>query len=326
MTDFWEGKRVLVTGGSGFIGSHLVEELVKRGADVTVTTFHKRNDLPNLSRVIDKVKVFKGDLRDNEFALEATKDKDIVMNLAARVAGVDFNSKHSSVMFRDNISLFIPIIEAARINKVKRFLTVSSACVYPRYCKMPINEEDGFKESPDPANEGYGWAKRMEEYLSRKYYEEYGMEIAIVRPFNTYGPRDNFNLETAHVISSLIVKIFRGDNPLVVWGNGEQSRSFIYWKDFVEGLILATEKYPKADPVNIGSDEEVSIGDLARMIVELSGREVNIKFDETKPTGQPRRVCDTKKAREILGFEAKVPLIEGLKETIKWYKEKMNIR
>ena len=220
----------------------------------------------------------------------------------------------------DNIQIAKNLIEASLKNNVERFLVVSSACVYPRHCLIPTPEEEGFKDDPEPTNLGYGWAKRVMELMGRFYEMEYGMKVGIARPYNAYGPRDDFDPATSHVIPGIIRRVFEGENPLVVWGSGKQTRSFLYVEDFARGLIEVIEKYPKADPINIGTDEEITIGDLAKMIVELSGKEIEIKFDTEKPDGQPRRNCDTKKAKKLAGFEAKTKLKIGLRETILWYK------
>ena len=316
---FWEEKEVLVTGGAGFIGSHLVEILVKSGAKVTVADSMENGNLQNLSSVSKKIKLVKKDLRILSNCVNVSKDSEIVMNLAAIVGGVGYNQVHPGSMFHDNILLSTQMLEAARINDAERFLAVSSACVYPRFCAIPTPESEGFKDSPEPSNAGYGWAKRMAEFAAQSYAQEYGMKIAIARPYNTYGPRDHFEKERAHVIPSIMMRIFGGENPLVVWGNGKQSRSFVYVEDVARGLALITEKFPEAIPLNIGTDEEVEIGKLVSMLVSLSGKKTEISFDESKPSGQPRRNADTSLAKEKIGFTAKVSLKEGLKNSIDWY-------
>lgn len=221
----------------------------------------------------------------------------------------------------NNIQIFMNMLESSRKLDVERFLTVSSACVYPRHCTIPTPEEEGFLSVPEPTNEGYGWAKRMEEFLSMTYKTEYGMKIAIARPYNAYGPRDNFDPKSSHVIPSLIKRVLDGENPLDVWGSGNQTRSFLYVEDFVEGILLTCEKYAVADPVNIGSDDETTIRDLVNLILNICKCDSKVIFDRSKPEGQPRRKCDTTKAKKVLGFEARTPLKEGLKNTIDWYKQ-----
>ncbi|MCX9011229.1 MAG: NAD-dependent epimerase/dehydratase family protein [Candidatus Methanoperedens sp.] len=317
---FWEEKNVLVTGGVGFVGSHVVEMLVGKGANVTVVDNFENGSLNNLKSCRKSIELIKGDLTDPGICMQASKSRDVVLNIAARVGGIEYNRKHPGTMFTANILINTQMLEAARKNSVDRYLCVSSACVYPRYCTIPTPELEGFKDVPEETNLGYGWAKRMAEVQAQCYAEEYGMKIAIVRPYNAYGPRDHFDPEKSHVIPAIIKRIFDGEDPLVVWGNGEQTRAFLYVTDFARGLIEAAEKYPAADPVNLGTDEEVKIRDLVEMIIKLSGKKTDIFFDTSMPAGQPRRNCDTAKAKEKIGFEAKVKLKDGLKETIRWYK------
>lgn len=317
---FWEGKKVLVAGGAGFIGSHLVEQLVEASAKVRVADNLENGSLENLSSCRNKIEFVEADLTQQEACKKVCKDMDIVMNLAAKVGGIEYNKNHQGTMFTQNILLATQILEAARKNDVERYLCVSSACVYPRYCTIPTPESEGFNDIPEPTNLGYGWAKRMAEVQAQCYAEEYGMKIAIVRPYNAYGPRDHFDPEKSHVVPAIIKRIFDGENPLVVWGNGEQTRAFLYVTDFARGLIEAVEKYPVADPINLGTDEEIKIKDMVEMIIKLSGKNINVLFDTSMPVGQPRRNCDTIKAKEKIGFEAKVKLKDGLRETIRWYR------
>jgi GDP-L-fucose synthase len=184
---------------------------------------------------------------------------------------------------------------------------------------IPIGEDDGFKDVPEPTNAGYGWSKRMEEYMALAYAEEYGMNVGIVRPFNAYGPRDDFFRPTNHVIPGIITRLFAGETPLVVWGTGRQTRSFLYVSDFARGVLMAAARGGVQGPLNLCSDEEISIADLARLIVKISEINVPICFDDSKPDGQPRRAGDGQRAKKLLGFSARVPLTEGIKNTIRWY-------
>ena len=263
------------------------------------------------------------DLTDQRAFEKACEDIDIILHLAAKVEGVSYNSKHPAEMFRSNALLNLSVLEAARKKDVERCLIVSSACVYPRNCQIPTPETEGFKDDPEPSNFGYGWAKRLAEVQARSYFEEYGMRIAILRPYNTYGPRDHFESQTGHVIPSLIRRVFAREDPLVVWGNGDQSRAFVYVTDVVEGMLLAAEKYPVADPVNIGNAEETKIRDLVNLVLESSGIDLEIVFDSSKPSGQGRRCPDLRKAQEHLGYAPKVGLAQGLVETASWYRRRL---
>jgi len=326
--NFWDGKKVLVTGGAGFIGSHVVERLLRRHAGVRVTVAGRmsKENKRNLSEVSRHpgLRVIKGDLRDPRFCRKACKGQDVVLNLAGVVGGVGYNSVHHAGLFRDNMTLQLGVLEAARLERVERFLVVSTACVYPRDCSIPTPESEGFQDEPELTNRGYGWAKRMGEYAGRAYAEEFGMKVAIVRPYNAYGPRDHFEPEKSHVIAALVRRVCMGESPLNVWGDGKSTRAFLYVEDFARGLLDAAEKYPNADPVNIGSAEEISIKDLAKAVLHAAGADkTKLVFDPSKPSGQPRRACDTAKARKVLGFQAEIGLQEGLARTIAWYRENL---
>lgn len=318
---FWDGKKTMVTGGVGFVGSHAVDMLVDLGAKVTVADNLKNSTMKNLDQVKDEIRLVEADITDLEQAKKACSGQDVVLNLVARVGGIGYNLDHPGTMFRDNVLMSTMVLEAARQCGVERFLTVSSACVYPRHCTIPTPETEGFLEDPEPTNFGYGWAKRVAEVQSRAYNMEFGMKIAIARPYNAYGPRDHFDPATSHVIPALIKRIYDDEDPLVVWGSGEQTRAFLYVKDFARGLIETVEKYPECDAVNIGTDEEVTIKDLVGLLLEVSGKDPEVAFDTSKPSGQPRRNCDTRKAREKVGFEARYTLKDGLTETIEWYRK-----
>lgn len=321
MQNFWKSKKVLVTGGAGFIGSYVVELLLANGADVSITSMG--DNLKNVEHLTGDIEIIKADLRKTRDALLATKGKNIVLNLASRVAGIVYNSEHPVIMFNENVEISRNVIEAAHKNGVSRFLVTSSACVYARNCTIPTPETEGFLDDPEPSNLGYGWAKRVAELQGKFYNLEYGMEVAIARPYNAYGPRDNFDPAISHVIPGIIKRVFDGENPLIVWGSGKQTRSFLYAEDFARGILEVTEKYAVCDAINIGTSEEVTIGDLAKMIVKISGKKTEIKFDTTKPDGQPRRNCDTKKAFAKTGFKAQTRLEEGLERTIEWYKKQL---
>lgn len=318
--NFWNKKKVLVTGGAGFIGSHVVEKLMAKGADVSVLDNLQNGNLDNLKYVKLHTRFIMGDCRDEIVVQKACRDKDIVMNLAARVGGIEYNGMHQATMLRDNLGIATTVIEAARKASVERFLVVSSACVYPHNCSVPTPESEGFLDEPEPTNGGYGWAKRMAEMLGKYYHEEFGMKVGIARPYNCYGPRDHFDPKYSHVIPALIKRIFDGEDPVLVWGSGEQTRAFLYVDDLAQGLLLAIEKDPTPDPLNIGTDEEISIKDLIEKIIRISGMRRRVVFDISKPDGSPRRNSDSRKAKEKIDFKAKVSLDEGLAKTITWYK------
>ncbi len=324
--NFYSGKKVLVTGGAGFIGSHVVELLVDRGAKVTVPV-RKTTKLDFLSAVKDRVRFVEADLNDRAAVDMTMQGQEIVLNLAAAKGGGIVNSlAHQASLCRDNLAVFLNVIDSARAAGVERFLVVSSACVYPRNAANPTPEEDGFKDVPEPANAGYGWSKRLEEYLGGAYAEEFGMKVAIARPYNAYGPRDDFFAPVNHVIPGILRRIFDGENPLAVWGSGKQTRSFLYVEDFARGLLEVCEKYPVADVLNIGSSEEISIGELTKLLIELTGAKTDLVFDTGKPEGQPRRTCDTSKAKAKIGFQSAVSLREGLAKTIDWYRNERALR
>ncbi len=318
---FWQGKKVLVTGGAGFIGSHLVEKLVDREAKVTILDNLRHGKEVNLKNVIGKIKFVKGNVQDENTARKACKNQEVVINLAAKVGGIEYNRNHQGTMLHQNLVLSSTMIEAARLEGVERFLVVSSACVYPRNCLIPTPESEGSRDDPEPTNGGYGWAKRMAELLGKYYAEEFGMKVGIVRPYNCYGPRDHFDPKTPHVIPALIKRVFDGENPVKVWGSGKQTRAFLYVDDLAEGMIAAIEKYPVPDPVNLGTDEEVSIKELIKKITKISGIKTRIVFDTSKPDGSPRRNSNNQKAHQKIGFTAKTKLDEGLLKTIAWYKK-----
>lgn len=316
MKNFWKNKKVLVTGGTGFIGSHVSELLVKRGAKVRILDHIKKE---NIQSILDQVELIDGDIDNLQNAVKACQNQYSVINMAARVGGIEYNKTHQGSILKENLLIASNMIEAARLAKVEKFMEVSSACIYPKDAIIPTPEEEGFRGEPEPTNGGYGWGKRMGELLARYYEEQYKMKIGIVRPYNCYGPRDHFDPKVSHVIPALIKRVFDGEDPLVIWGSGSQTRAFLYVDDLAEGILLATEKHCIADPINLGTDEEISIKDLINLILKLTGQTRKVMFDATKPDGSPRRNSDNKKAKKLIGFTAKTKLREGLKKTINWY-------
>ena len=316
---FYRKRSVLVTGGAGFAGSHLVEALVRTGARVRVPV-RESTRVDFLVDVINDIEIVEADLFDSADAHRAIEGQDVVLHLAAaKGGGIDYSMRHHGSLFRGNMLSAIHILDAARDAQVERFVAVSSACVYPRDSQAPTPEEDGVRDAPEPTNAGYGWSKRMVEFLSAAYREEFGLNVGIVRPFNLYGPRDDFFRPSNHVIPGIVTRLFDGERPLTVWGSGRQTRSFLFVEDMVRGVLLAGARPDVRGPLNLGSDEEVTIAELARMIVEMSGLSVEVVLDPSKPDGQPRRACDTSRARRELGFEATTPFREGLQRTIGWY-------
>lgn len=318
---FWNKRKVLVTGGTGFIGSHVVERLVRLGARVTVMDRMRDGKIRNIAYLKKKVKFITGDCTVPGDALRACRGQDTVMNLAARVGGIEYNMAHQGTMLYDNFLIAATMLDAARQAGVRRFLVVSSACVYPHDAKIPTPETEGFRDEPEPTNGGYGWSKRMSEKLGMYFAGQFGMKIAIVRPYNAYGPRDTFDPKSSHVIPALIKRVIDGENPIVVWGSGKQTRAFLYVDDLADGMIRATENYAVADPVNLGTDEEVTVEGLIRKIIRTAGSKVAVRFDRSKPDGSPRRNSNNSKAKKTIGFVARTKLDEGLKKTIQWYRK-----
>jgi GDP-L-fucose synthase len=317
---FWSDKKVVVTGGRGFIGSHLVDRLLAEGALVRIVDLASR-PYPRKISAEDAARAEwqEADLSDAQSCNKVCRGADIVMHLAAKIRGVGYNATHHGEMFFSNALLNLHMLEAARLADVERFLSVSTVGVYPQECAVPTPEEEGFKSEPEASGYGYGWAKRLAEVQTHCYAAEYGMKIAIVRPYNVYGPRMDFKTETAPVISAQIRKVLEARDALTVWGNGAQTRSFTYVSDEVEGMMLAVEKHAEADPLNIGTSEEITIKDLIALIVAITGKKLRLEYDLTKPCGAARRCPDISKATRLLGYRPKVRLAEGLRETIRWY-------
>jgi len=321
MSGFWQGKCVLVAGGAGFIGSYLVEELLADGAHVAVVDNLDTGRLENLASVMDNIEFIHGDLFDMRLCEQVTRGCDVVMNLAAKAHGMGYSLTHQGEMLTINTITHLQMLEAARRNDVARFLLVSSSCVYPDDAVFPTPELDTFKGWPEKVNEGYGWAKRMAELQAKYYAAEYGMEIAIVRPFNAYGLRYHWQGDRSHVIPSLVKKVMDGDSPVVVWGSGNQRRNFLHARDVAWGMKLVTERYAIADPVNVGLEETVSMRELIYTIIAVSGkRGIDVVFDTTRPEGRPVKSADSTKLRRIAPeFNSRVTLEEGMEQMIEWY-------
>jgi nucleoside-diphosphate-sugar epimerase len=286
---FWSGRKVCVTGGAGFIGSYLTEMLVEEGADVTLADDLSRGTPSRIANIRDSVRLEQADLGTPEGADVATKGQEVVLNLAAKVTGIEYNRSHHLDMFGANMRIIQSVTDAAVRNGVGRFLVVSTACIYPHDAAIPTPEDEGDRGTPEPTNEGYGWAKRMAEKLGTFSNAESGMSVAICRPFNAYGARDHWDKASSHVIPALIQRVMDGENPLVVWGSGNQTRAFLHARDAAKGMKLIAEKATKTDPINIGHDDEVSIRRLAEMVLEATGASPEVQFDTSRPDGYPRR-------------------------------------
>jgi len=311
---FWSGKKILVTGGAGFLGSFIVEKLL-----------NEKMVSP------ENIKVPRSgtmDLRKWENCVEVVEDVEVVIHLAAKVGGIGFNRKYPATLFYDNAIMGIQLMEAARLGGVEKFVAIGTVCAYPKYTPVPFREEDLWNGYPEETNAPYGLAKRMLLVQAQSYRKQYGFNAIYLLPVNLYGPRDNFHPEHSHVIPALIKKMIdaklKCENEVVVWGTGKSSREFLYVEDAAEGILLATEKYNKPDTVNLGTGREITIRELVHLIAELTGYEGKIIWDTSKPDGQPRRCLETSKAKEEFEFEAKTDLEEGLKRTIEWYKNTMS--
>jgi len=322
---FWEGKHVLVTGGAGFIGSHLVEALVELGCKVRVADNLSRGSLKNLEYVIDKIDFRKVDLTDLNNCIEVTKGIDYVFHLASSVGGIHYITKVKVGNLTPSSIMNLNMLEASVKNDVERFLFTSSACIYNgKPDKLNVyKEEDGYPALPINT---YGWAKILGEIACKSYHEDYGIKTVSVRIFNAYGERENLDLKWAHVIPSLIRKaILYPKEPFIVFGDGSQIRAFLYVKDCVEGLLLAMEKIGNGDVINLGSEEPVTLKELIEKIIRISKKDIKVQFDPNATIGVRGYIPDTKKLRELLGFVAKTKLDEGLKRTYEWaYHELMN--
>jgi GDP-L-fucose synthase len=304
---FWANRKVLVTGGAGFLGSYVVSILRQEGASITIP------------RSADS------DLRKLENCRKAVSGQDMVIHLAGNVGGIGLNREKPGELFYDNIIMGVQLIEEARLAGVKKLVALGTICCYPKFTPVPFKEEDLWHGYPEETNAPYGLAKKMLLVQSQAYRQQYGFNSIFLMPVNLYGPGDNFDPQSSHVIPALIKKVFdamdQGEDRIVVWGTGRATREFLYVEDAARGIILAAERYDKSEPVNLGAGFEISIRELAELIVELSGFKGRIVWDTSKPDGQPRRSLDTSRAREEFGFEARVPFEDGLRRTIEWYGE-----
>lgn len=299
-----------VTGGDGFLGSYVLEKLAERGAtQVFVPKIEEYN-------IVDPEAVKR---------LLADANPDLILHLAANVGGIGANQARPAEFFYDNLMMGVQLMHEAWKAGVSKFVAIGTVCAYPKFTPVPFREETLWDGYPEETNAPYGLAKKMLLVQSQSYRQQYDFNSVFLIPVNLYGPRDNFNLETSHVIPALIRKCLeaqeRGSDEIVVWGDGSPTREFLYAADAAEGILLAAERYNSSDPVNLGSGEEISIKDLVTKIVEFTGFEGRLIWDTSRPNGQPRRGLDTSKAKERFDFQAQVKLEEGLKSTVEWYRK-----
>ena len=309
--DYWRGKRVIVTGGAGFLGSFVSERLQRSGASVTIPR-SRECDLRDKFQVRNLL----GDVKP-----------DVVIHLAAVVGGIGANRRHPGRFFHDNALMGIHLVEECRLAGVKKFVAAGTVCAYPKFTPVPFREEALWSGYPEETNAPYGLAKRMLLVQMQAYQLEYGFESVYVLPVNLYGPRDNFDPESSHVIPALIRKCLEardsGADAIQVWGTGTATREFLYVEDCADGIILAAEKLRDPEPVNLGTGQEVSVRDLVGLMARLTGFTGRIEWDSTKPDGQPRRCLDVTRAEDLLGFRAATSLETGLRRTITWYEEQL---
>src|SRR3989304_1884969 len=305
---FWEKRRVTVTGGSGFLGGFVVEKLKERGCrDIFIP---KSEDY---------------DLIENEACKRLYKDArpDTVIHLAARVGGIGANRENPGRFFYENLMMGAQMMEQGRLFGLKKFVALGTICAYPKFTQVPFKEEDLWNGYPEETNAPYGLAKKMLLVQSQAYRAQYGFNSIYLLPVNLYGPKDNFDPSSSHVIPALIKKCVEAkekrEPSITVWGSGRATREFLYVEDCAEGIVLAAEKYDKSEPVNLGAGFEISIKEIVSLIVKIIGFKGDVVWDSTKPDRQPRRCLDTSKAKKGFGFEAKISFEEGLKRTIEWY-------
>ncbi|HUU40265.1 MAG TPA: GDP-L-fucose synthase [Desulfatiglandales bacterium] len=305
-------KRITITGGKGFLGTHLIYKLKEKGYEhIYIADIPEYNliNLEDIKRMYDNSK------------------PDIVIHLAAKVGGIGFNQENPATLFYENLMMGTQLLHEGYLRKVEKFVAIGTICAYPKYTPVPFKEEDLWNGYPEETNAPYGLAKKMMLVQSQAYRKQYGFNSIFLLPVNLYGPSDNFDPKSSHVIPALIKKcvdaMSNNEPQIAVWGTGKATREFFYVEDAAESIILAMERYNKSDPINIGAGFEIYIRELVELIVELTGFKGKIVWDKTKPDGQPRRMLDTAKAFAEFGFKAKTDFREGLKKTIEWYKKSL---
>jgi GDP-L-fucose synthase len=308
--NFFQDRRFCVTGGAGFLGSVVCRKLKERGArDIFVPLIEKYN------------------LVESESIRQMLTDSspDVIIHLAAQVGGIGANREHPAEFFYNNLMMGVQLMHAAWQQKVEKFVAIGTICAYPKFTPVPFKEENIWDGYPEETNAPYGLAKKMLLVQAQSYRQQYDYNAIFLLPVNLYGPGDNFNPDSSHVIPALIRKCVQardsGLEEIIAWGDGSPTREFLYVEDAAEGILLATEKYNGSEPVNLGSGYEISIKDLTNLIARLTGYAGRITWDSTKPNGQPRRGLDTHRAAEYFGFKAQMPFEEGLRRTIAWFEE-----
>ena len=316
MNNFWSNKRIILTGGAGFLGSFVAEKLKQHGATDIFIPRMKEFDLTDrdaIKRLLDKTLV--------GFDVKNV----VVIHLAAHVGGIGANREHPAEFFYDNLMMGVELMHQAYKRGVGKFVAIGTVCAYPKFTPVPFREEDLWIGYPEETNAPYGLAKKMLLVQAQSYRQQYGFNAIYLLPVNLYGPRDNFNLESSHVIPALVRKAIeakeRSEKELLVWGDGTPTREFLYVEDAADGIVSAAEKYNGSEPVNLGSGYEISIKNLTEMIVRQTGFEGKLVWQTDKPNGQPRRGLDVSRAKEYFGWQAQVPFEEGMRRTIEWFKE-----
>lgn len=314
--DFWKGKRAIVTGGAGFLGSVLTAKLKDRQAD---DIFVPRIEEYNLVDPQEIRRMYANALKGIDPA------KVIVIHLAANVGGIGANLEHPAEFFYDNLMMGVEMMHQAYKNGIEKFVAIGTVCAYPKFTAVPFKEADLWLGYPEETNAPYGMAKKMMLVQAQAYRQQYDFNAIFLLPVNLYGPGDNFNLRTSHVIPALIRKAMEakdsGRNELSLWGDGSPTREFLFVEDAAEGILAAAERYDGPEPVNLGSGYEISIRDLAAMIARMTGFQGKLVWETDKPNGQPRRALDVSRAKEYFGWQARVPFEEGMRRTIAWFQE-----
>ena len=308
--EFWKNKRVCVTGGAGFLGSFVLQGLAQRGAGYVYVPRIEEYDLVNpadIQRMYDEAR------------------PDIVIHLAALAGGIGANRARPADFFYINLMMGVQLMHEAWKRGVEKFVAIGTVCAYPKFTPVPFREEELWNGYPEETNAPYGLAKKMLLVQAQAYREQYGFNAIYLLPVNLYGPRDNFDLQTSHVIPALIRKYIeaqeKGEKEVVLWGDGSPTREFLYAGDAADGILTAAERYNNSEPVNLGSGQEISIKALAELIARLTGYQGKLVWDTSQPNGQPRRALDTSRAAQYFGWRASVPFEEGLRQTIAWYRE-----